>query len=1643
MQQKAFLLQNLGMNRDSSVSKMGESSVYDNHNIRIIVNDKDSVLTVTNERGTKEIPLESLITGVVVGWNVCGNNLILFTTLRAPVPTAEPVVQPGLEYSSGIPVTPIDNPDNVQPDNPIIIYSDNIYRLEYVGDQFIMHGWHWNSDDDVYEECNYGPLYGGNLGFDIEHPVESVCYYESEDIQKIYWVDGIHPLRFINYATHDPEERKHWDDPTYFDSNRAFDPNITVQITKDNAGNPRPNGVTQYFLTYFDMYGQESGCAWTSDLIYLSPLDYGGAPDETNLNRVLFTFSNLDTRFTHFRLYSLFRSSLNGDAVAYLVHESKVGADPVQVVDDGAHLSSEDPNRLLFLGSRDVRPGTLAQKDNTLFLGDLTVTEKTGLDAFETLIRDTFVGENYLTFIYSDDSNPVIPCIPYSLEDDNANGGIQLMHSSSEITMFKGGELYRFALVFYRADGSPSDAFWIGDYENGKYPAINTSGASPVIKRPLAQLVVPTEIVREAKRLGFVSVQLQFAEATYADRSVKAQGIINPTMFNVWSRYNDQLYAMPSWISRPRNSSYAFKHFEAVHHSKLPTGEIECSYWDSVDDNGAYIRPRPLYNQFIASNDPLTYKYDDPLIAEATSGYLKIVYAVECHLNAFQYRKFSAQAMVITADAGANYAFTDADIAGLISTAGEKTFIKNISGTDVTFNIRVTPKFTGGGTYSSSRSDAWVQVTDYIKNTLSVSHYITEQVMTTTWFGYCGDHRGDTFYFNYQEPDVADVKTTWTAAMNIGSWIDLSSDIGAGMVGRKAPAAARKHLMFVDENLVTLDSPEIAYGASSFDKSDNCRFRIIGAVRISSSYSDYTVDATHGYLAGNNLAKEYFGGRAAMGSAIVSGLISWPLWEETGLVAKARRDDDSAVPDEIRNRVPSDYNWGGPTVRYWLHMWSHPGKITGFTDKDNSDYSELKKKVFANFRRSSETIYAAVPVSFGADKVRIVNGEDSRLLAVTIGSELRSYSGYVTETLTMPNGLKYPILFSKLSSSITPGTQPPTDEWLFTSAPNHLSFKTCSHAVVTLGTTAGLNSYQQEALPYCFDSEDDRTDYDPGQSVHFIKHLVPWLPESSEIPGNFIQYTLSRSKLNVPGLLVGEPYLLLGEIYQDFNGDDTRYGGTSESAIASCRFIPSGPIAVLANMHTTESTGWEADNTIFANQGDTYFQRWNCLRSMPNGGDSSVIDITSFMVETHINVDGVYDKQKNTKLLASIDSANYGRLNPVYTQSNNFKVSYDLDNPLTIDRYKNVLTWTLPKANNSSVDEWTRINLATSASFDGDKGELTALRRFGDNLYAFQERGIAEVLFNKRTQISTEEGVPIEIANSNKMDGFRYLTNRYGCKNKWSITEGKRGIYFIDDLNKMFCSFDGSSVREVSTQKNFSTWFQQNLTNTKWTPGSRNASFISFYDPGKSDVYLARGAAMTGWECCLAYNEWLDAFTSFFDYSAVPVMTRVGDRFVAVKSGKLWGMNEGEYCNFFGDGTKPFWMEYKITPDPFGDKIWTNVEYRADALQAIVGSTHILPISEMQYLPDVTFDSIKVWNEYQSTGDVPIIRTQRGTYPDVRKKYRIWRLDIGRAVENNVPTRDRIRNPWIYMRLTKDPGTDANYTKTLMQIHDVIVRYYE
>lgn len=1658
MQQKAFTLQNKGMNRDLSISKAGESSAYENHNIRITATDHDTLLSVTNERGTKEIDLNSTIDGTLIGWNVLNKHIILFTH-----------------------------------EDPNV---DRIYRVDYDGENFrVVYG----AAD--YDSNSIGtntlvldePIFQGDLGFSVKNPIESVVYFETEDIQKIYWVDGLHVLRFMNFMV-DKSEVERWEnDETAFDSDKFADYNVSVSISKDQSGNSRPNGVAQYLLTFYNKHGQQSGYIWISDLVYLTPKESGGSADGQNTSKITLEFNvDEDVKFTSYRIYSIFRSSLNGEAVGYIVADGKI-EETNRVVDDYSHLTAIDVTQLLYLGSQEAIAGTLAHKDQTLFLGGITSTGQ-DYSGIETVIRECnmFDPETGMTshrayghgvefdivsFVYDDN-------IDYSAGSSVYIHDFQLGSTSSEILSFKGGEKYRFALRFKTKNGVYTPSFWIGDAVNNLYPMMDESEGK--ISRVVARCVIPDEIRQYMEDNDLVSVQLMVAEATYADRSIKAQGILSPTLFNTWERYNDRLYSFPSWITRPRGMSNAYSHFNPINNATSSTGEVQCNYWTSAGGH-----PTPYYYWASDSQSGIIEKVDMSDVGVPMDGisdwdHLMLLYRVTAYNNWLGSER-GVFVWVVKGTAHTQNGITLLD--SFSFTAHQSEFTSGEESGEYWWkyedpNNNFTIDVVGKGWFDNGKRHAGVygSMQQYLIEDIGIpSTYIVDKDTFARWKEIVLDISGSNGYFNPQFGDtllyaansgelfsIADgmYRSDHSAHTTADRWISKSDVPGGG--DDYMSSFYKKHLIFIDENVVTLNSPEIEYGVTSLDNTEHYKLRVIGAARVSGIYADYAIEASNGKLAGENLIRTDFS--SSVGDGEMDILSTWPLWREYGLAKKSGQEDI----EDISKRTRSYYEWGPSIVNYWLYMWHRGGVIPAFTGEDDVDYSRLNSKVFANMKYSNYTKYftAYSNYEYDTESIRLYNYTSSQYANLTVNGKKKSYDGNPDVSLSMPGSHKYPVSYSSIQ--MQPGEEiTPSGAYLFSNEPIEIKFASTPHAVIGLKSwddhveEGGIEwpVFKQSILPKRQGETSSSFERATYGTTSVTGAILPWIENNTHTAGYpFVDYLLDERYIpssQFGNITYGEPYVLIGEIYYDYSAEgavDNRYGGISDFAVRNCRFIPAGETMHVVDLETVRNPVSQSEIVgyrLYGTRGDTYFQRWDCLKTKPYGLDplNGVIDLTSVILETHINIDGQTNKQRGTRLIASINPEQWGDINTVYSQTDNFFVSRDLDDDANEDRYNSSITWTLDKADSADIDEWTHITLANTLKLDGDKGACRAIRRFQNSLIAFQDRAISEILFNSRTQIATTDGVPIEIANSGKVDGKRYISNKYGCTNKWSIVEGKAALYFVDNINKAFCAFNGN-INALSTEKGFNAWFRRRNNTEPWTPDLFN-NFVSFYDRVNSDVYLVGKEDEEG-RPTLVYNEILGEFTSFYDYDSVPIMANVEDRFVSFKNNKLWLQNEGLYCNFFGS-QYDYWIQYRVTPNPYTDKIWSGIDYRADFYRVLdEDGTNLYPESEMirgdyfddnegVYQENTTFDNLEITNEYQKA-NIDFGKDYYSQDP-ARKKFRIWRLTIPRAqaTESNKYGLDRIRNPWINLTFKKklSESNDADANKDLMQLHDMVVRYFE
>lgn len=868
----------------------------------------------------------------------------------------------------------------------------------------------------------------------------------------------------------------------------------------------------------------------------------------------------------------------------------------------------------------------------------------------------------------------------------------------------------------------------------------------------------------------------------------------------------------------------------------------------------------------------------------------------------------------------------------------------------------------------------------------------------------------------------------------------------------------------VDRTMRTLHSPDVEFDDQlALVNFIGVEYRQVGTATFTNTLSDIDIQTESPTVSsiGGGLIHKAFSSNGPKG--IVSGLFY----------------DDCLVDDNV-NGTGEVRSWPKQRTgaKFLIYPWQGNGSLNNDflrpADKGTPS-SVLKKKVISNLRY---TTTAFVPTSIlditkvSMDTPQLFASDEPTILKFNDNI----YKGNI-DTMLVPDDMDgVYFAFNAWNNGWLESEDPtPFDsvEWC----------KTCNNNNVGQASWRGIRKWFNNLGYWKFwEHGDDEI----GET--FIDLLLKKLPVR-------IKYKTTPHLVgSFSNLTEGNYQLPIVEIVRKTT-EGTRFGGKSIDALKENIWIPCGePVSL-------DKTDAEGNVPFFYDYGDTYFQRYDCLKTyaFTREDPNQIVEIGSFMLETRVNIDGRYDRNRGQGNNLNMSPQNFNLINPIYSQVDNF-FSYRIqdDSFYESNSYPNQITWSKTKTSDADVDLWTNMTMASVLELDGDKGKVNKLVRLNDQLICFQDSGISQILYNENTQISTTQGVPIEIANSGKVQGKRYLSNTVGCSNKWSIVQTPVGIYFMDSNDKSIYLFN-DQLQNIS-QQGMNTWCKDKIPSQEkvWTPKDFE-SFIGYYDRMNQDVLFINS------EVALAWSEKLNVFTSFYDYGHVPYFCNLDDTGVWINYASheeespneashlvwetsLWKHQAGDYCKFF-DEQMPYWMTLVGNPEPQTDKIFTNIEFRASVeKEGVVGDSGggDTPINvfdttfdftfrisggsgpidpNAKFTPYLPFDYIETWDEYQHGIADLSWKNGRGTMQHhlsdssahLARKFRIWRCDIPR---DNYPLtngkdvdsergiaryyrkpQDRMRNPWLYIKLMKEaPLTGKSSHRA--EIHDFLMTYF-
>lgn len=488
-----------GMKRDNHPINQEGKFLWDAVNIRLTNRDDNTLLSITTEKGTssKLVPFE----GRYVGHCVLGKYLVVFTAV-------------------------IDSDSNTTTS-----YIYRINKTEEGYDSVIL----FKADADLWNP---------------KHPIETLGYYETELVQKVYWIDGVNQPRVINIvldklkgitsSNNEDLTTKLGYTTDSFDFIKKLQLKESVTINRTNGGGVFTPGTIQYAFSYFQKYGQESNIFYTSEINYISHPNRGGSPEDNVSNSFSIKIENVDTNFQYLRVYSIHRTSIDAVPSVKIVTDLAIeNSNTILYTDTGNTGSSLDPTALLYIGGEAIIPQAIAAKDNTLFFGNLSYVRTPVEESLKSKFTETKnkIITDYRTINLADTNNI------------NSLYHYKSQLNTKDITTFKVGETYRLGLQFQHTTGKWTDPVWIGDYTVPN----NTSNRPEAFDNTLRllELHYPMQYGELLQKKKFKKVRGVYVIPSLHDRMTLAQGVLCPTVFSVKDREAGSPFAQSSWFFRP------------------------------------------------------------------------------------------------------------------------------------------------------------------------------------------------------------------------------------------------------------------------------------------------------------------------------------------------------------------------------------------------------------------------------------------------------------------------------------------------------------------------------------------------------------------------------------------------------------------------------------------------------------------------------------------------------------------------------------------------------------------------------------------------------------------------------------------------------------------------------------------------------------------------------------------------------------------------------------------------------------------------------------------------------------------------------------------------------------------------------------
>lgn len=446
--------------------------------------------------------------------------------------------------------------------------------------------------------------------------------------------------------------------------------------------------------------------------------------------------------------------------------------------------------------------------------------------------------------------------------------------------------------------------------------------------------------------------------------------------------------------------------------------------------------------------------------------------------------------------------------------------------------------------------------------------------------------------------------------------------------------------------------------------------------------------------------------------------------------------------------------------------------------------------------------------------------------------------------------------------------------------------------------------------------------------------------------------------------------------------------------------------------------------------------------------------------------------------------------NQVWSQKNETEEKYFAKDFLStfVEEHPHQLWASDSKIDGELIDRWRIFKVANATEVDGIHGPINRIINFNDKLFYYQDKAFGTASLDERSVIQDQSGQTAVLGTGGVFPYITYISTNTGSYHQFGVVASENALYHYDARLKKLFQFSGNGVEAISDSKGMSSWFDNEvngailktdntlseinlgsigihaipdfrynrviftfLGSTRTLPvsafylsGPNAYSFntgsyvyqsgtIYYVNPGISipaggppprEPDLSKYPGFTRVDpqelgFTISYNEMLQSFESFYDYKP-GLYLEYGRRLLSVSPfnrERAYIHNEGPYGTYYDQ--IPYSSSINTILGDKGDitKIFNNLEYKAELYD-----------ENGLDIYNETFDQITLYNEYQSTGVIPLIVDN-----NIKRRMRTWRYVIPRESGDNV---SRLRNPWLHCELS----FENNDNKRIV-LHEIIYSY--